>query len=111
MFQIVPFGQLVSTMLRVVVKSFKGISWKFQGCFKIISLVIHMTKVQGVVKDVLMVCLGSFKGVSRVFKDASRKVQEKILIEVSCCMELIAATRVKGGLIFSWTILLVSQVC
>ena len=48
MFQIVPFGQLVSTMLRVVVKSFKGISWKFQGCFKIISLVIHMTKVQGV---------------------------------------------------------------
>ena len=27
MFQIVPFGQLVSTMLRVAVKSFKGISW------------------------------------------------------------------------------------
>ena len=61
--------------------SFKGVSRVVQGCLKKVSSVFQEKFKQSV------------KGVSRMF-------QSSFVLQFCCCMDLIAATRAEGGLVY-----------
>ena len=73
---------------------FKGIKKKFKGFFKGVSWQFQLR----------------FKEVSRVFKESVKCVPRKfqikfqefsrMFLQFCCCMDLIAATRAEGGLVF-----------
>ena len=69
----------VCSAFRMSTRCLKGVSRKFQGCFKEVSRMFHGSlkgvsrKFEGCFKEVSRVFHGSFKGVQGSFKGVSRK--------------------------------------
>ena len=79
----------------VFLETFKGDSWVLQGYLKDVS-----RKFQGGFKYILSVSKESVKWVSRKFqKVVSRIFQWTFVLWFCCCIDLIAATRAKEGLV------------
>ena len=87
--------------------SFKGVSTEFLGCFKE-ALKVFQECFKGVSRKIK----GWFKGVSRQFQRGFESFKENLIVFQECfnevlfdmtchvCMDLIAATRAEGGLVF-----------
>ena len=74
-------------------RSSKGVSREFQGSFKDI-----LRKLQGCLKKVSSVVQENFK---TKFKGALRIFQLSFVLRFCCCIDLLAATRAEGELVFS----------